>query len=42
MLMKYFAKLDKNRVHFIEDISANAKEYEYLSNQRRLRKLRQK
>lgn len=42
MLMKHFAKLDKNRVHFIEDINANAKGYEYLSHQRRIRKLRQK
>ena len=42
MLMKHFAKLDKDRVHFIEDINANAKGYEYLSNQRRIRKLRQR
>ena len=32
MLMKHFAKLDKNRVHFIEDINANAKGYKYLPN----------
>ena len=42
MLMKHFAKLDKDRVHFIGDINANAKGYEYLSNQRRIRKLRQR
>ena len=42
MLMKHFGKLDKNRVRFIEDINANAKGYEYLSHQRRIRKLRQK
>lgn len=42
MLMNHFAKLDKDRVHFIEDINVNAKGYEYLSNQRRIRKLRQR
>ena len=40
MLMKHFAKLDHSKVHFIEDIHANAKGYEYLSNQRRLRNIR--
>ena len=40
MLMKHFAKLDQNKVRFIEDIHANAKGYEYLSNQRRLRNIR--
>lgn len=41
MLMKHFAKLDKDKVHFIEDIKVNAKGYE-CSNQRRIRKLRQR
>lgn len=40
MLMKHFAKLDQNKVHFIKDIRADAKGYEYLSNQRRLRSIR--
>ncbi len=40
MLVKHFAKLDQDKVRFIEDIHANAKGYEYLSNQRRLRNIR--
>ena len=40
MLMKHFAKLDQSKVRFIEDIHANAKGYEYLSNQRLLRSIR--
>ncbi len=42
MLMKHFAKLNQDKVHFIEDIHANAKGYEYLSNQRWLRSIRRR